>query len=184
MTTDLRNKITELASTFASSVLNAIRSASLEEILSETNGGGSPVRRGPGRPRSVPVVEVATPTRRGSRQRGRLERRSADDISQIVERIVALLDSRPEGLRAEQIRDELGLDAKELPRPIAEALSSRRVSKAGQKRATTYFARGMGKGSAKGGKKGAASKKGRTVGRRGRNANTENAVAETEESAS
>jgi hypothetical protein len=36
------------------------------------------------------------------------------------------------------------LQAKELPRPLKEALDTGRLSKAGQKRATTYFARGTG----------------------------------------
>jgi hypothetical protein len=45
-----------------------------------------------------------------------------------------------EGLRAEQIREELGLQAKELPRVLKEGLSSRKLKSKGQKRATTYFA--------------------------------------------
>jgi hypothetical protein len=113
------------------------------------------------------------------RRRGRLARRSAGDISQIVDSIVSLLERRPDGLRAEQIRAELGLEAKELPRPIAEALAGKRINKQGQKRATTYFARGAspraaGKTSApaaasgrgRGAKKAAAGKRGRPAGKR------------------
>jgi hypothetical protein len=57
-----------------------------------------------------------------------------------VGRIVELLESHADGLRAEQIRDTLGLQAKELPRPIAEALDAKKITKVGEKRATTYFA--------------------------------------------
>jgi hypothetical protein len=46
-------------------------------------------------------------------------------------------------MRAEQIRSALGVDPRELPRPLAEALASRKIAKAGQKRATTYFAKGL-----------------------------------------
>ena len=58
----------------------------------------------------------------------------------MVDSIVDLLTRKGGGLRAEQIRAELGCDPKELPRPLADALASGRVTKTGQKRATTYFA--------------------------------------------
>ena len=63
----------------------------------------------------------------------------------MVENIVSLLGKHPGGLRAEQIRDALGCQAKELPRPLADGLSEGRITKTGQKRATTYFA-GSGNG--------------------------------------
>jgi hypothetical protein len=58
----------------------------------------------------------------------------------MIDEIATLLASHPEGLRAEQIRAALGVEAKELPRPLADALAAGRVTKTGQKRATTYFA--------------------------------------------
>ena len=57
----------------------------------------------------------------------------------MVDSIVAVLQQHPEGLRAEQIREALACQAKELPRPLADAISAGRISKSGQKRATTYF---------------------------------------------
>lgn len=62
----------------------------------------------------------------------------------MIESIVDLLQKSASGLRAEQIRETLGVEAKELPRPLAEAISSGRITKTGQKRATTYFAGGGG----------------------------------------
>jgi hypothetical protein len=135
----LHSTIQHLASQFASGVLDAIRGASLEEILSETSG--RPGRR-PGRPLSGGGAPSVGSTRRKS---GRLPRRSQSDIAAVVDSIVSLLASKPKGLRAEQIRAELGLEAKELPRPISEALKSHKISKKGQKRATTYFAGGKGR---------------------------------------
>ncbi len=132
---NLRSTIHQLAAEFAAGVLEAIRAASLQEILAETGG-----RRGLGRAGALAAGLAAGGARFG--KGGRLARRSAGDISGMVERIVTLLASKPEGLRAEQIREELGLEAKELPRPIAEALRSRKIGRSGQKRATTYFARG------------------------------------------
>jgi len=70
----------------------------------------------------------------------RRARRSGAEIAETVDSVVRVLRGRPEGLRAEQIRAELGLPAKALPRAIAEGLATRRLRKTGRKRATTYFA--------------------------------------------
>jgi hypothetical protein len=162
--TTLRSTISQLANEFAAGVLEAIRGASLQEILAESGAGGGKARRG--RPSAAAdVTRGAAPAKRRGRG-GRLGRRSAGDIAGLVQQIVQLLEANPEGLRAEQIREQLGLEAKELPRPIADALSSRKIAKQGQKRATTYFARGGGggaraKGGAKAGAKAGAKKSGR-----------------------
>jgi len=154
MTNALRNSIHQMAADFASSVLKAIRGASLEDILTESQAGGSghaapAVRRGPGRPRrnplpaahAAPAARAASPGRPARAARsGRLGRRSPADIANVIKRIVGLLESHPNGLRAEQIRASLSLQAKELPRPIADALAGHKISKVGEKRATTYFA--------------------------------------------
>ena len=118
-------------------VLAAIRSASLEEILSE--GGRSrgsaavhapsaaaPAKRGPGRPR---------------KKSGRLARRSPEQIAQVVESIVGALKKQKAGMRSEQLQKLLSLDKKEISGPLAEALSGKKITKKGERRATTYFAR-------------------------------------------
>ncbi len=163
---NLRITIESLATHFASSILDALRSASIDELADISSPTAGAPRRG--RP---PASHVAAPQRAeadssasastGSARRrgrgGRLGRRSAGDITQMVESIVELLAKSGTGLRAEQIRETLGVEAKELPRPLAEALSSGRVTKNGQKRATTYFA---------GGSAGAPKRRGRPAGRR------------------
>jgi hypothetical protein len=131
----LRQRLNDLASSFASFVLDAIRGASLEDLLAESSGR---VPRGTGSKR---VSADGAPARRRG---GRLPRRSEGDIAKVVENIVGLLRQTPKGLRAEQIRQKLGLQAKELPRPLKEALDSGRLAKSGQKRATTYFLKGAG----------------------------------------
>jgi hypothetical protein len=45
------------------------------------------------------------------------------------------------GLRAEQIRAELGMLPKEMPRVLKDGLAARKLTSKGQKRATTYFAK-------------------------------------------
>jgi len=132
MSNSLRSKLSDLADSFANSVLDAIRSASLEELIAD---GG----REPARPRSAPTPKAAPkPTRAASS--GRLPRRSAEDIAQILDQVVSLVRSHKEGLRAEQIRSELGMQAKEMPRVLKEGLVRRKLRSKGQKRATTYFA--------------------------------------------
>ena len=59
----------------------------------------------------------------------------------MIDRIVSVVGKAASGLRAEQIRAALGVEAKELPRPLADAVSAGRLTKTGQKRATTYFAK-------------------------------------------
>jgi hypothetical protein len=143
---NLKNTIESLANEFAMSIISALRAASIDELTGATGLGGRGGR--PGRPALAPT---AAPKRaRG----GRLGRRSSADIGRMVDDIVGLLQKNPEGLRAEQIREALSCQAKELPRPLADALAEGRISKTGQKRATTYFA-----GSKAGGGEGALPKK-------------------------
>lgn len=70
---------------------------------------------------------------------GRLARRGPQDIQRVLDQVVTILHRHPDGLRAEQLLVELGLEKKELPRPIAEGLKLGAIKKTGQKRATTYF---------------------------------------------
>jgi len=181
----LKSTIEGLASQFAVSIVAALRSASIQEVMEIAGhkGGGAaaapaapaaaaaPAKRGPGRPKKAaaaapaPAVEApkATGKKRGrpagstnkaaapkapkakKTASGRLGRRSVADIGALLDNIVALLAQNPDGLRAEQIRSALNIEAKELPRPLADGVANGSLTKTGQKRATTYFAAG-GKG--------------------------------------
>jgi hypothetical protein len=135
---DLRSSIQALAQTFAAGVLEAIRSSSLEDILGETSGarpGRAPGKRGPGRP-----AGTRGPGRPPGSSSKRLARRSAKDIAAVTNSIVALVKKYPKGLRAEQIRAELGIVKKEWMRPLGLALDSKKLMKKGERRSTTYFA--------------------------------------------
>jgi len=140
MSTELRNQINDIAMKFASQLLHALQTASLSELANEAAAQGAKrATRGPiaaSSPGNGSLVSTATTAPSGKRRR-----RSAADIGQTVEAIVKLLKTNKTGLRAEEIREKLGLARKEVPRPIAAALASRKISKKGQKRATTYFAK-------------------------------------------
>jgi hypothetical protein len=131
---NLHSKLNELAHNFASAVLEAMRGASLEDL----QAAGDRVGNGRSLARAAAPQPAAAPKRRSS---GRLPRRSPEDIAKVLDGVVALVKKHREGLRAEQIREELGLQAKEMPRVLKEGLSKRVLRSKGQKRATTYFAK-------------------------------------------
>jgi hypothetical protein len=124
----LRAKISKLAEELTAGIFAALKNASLEEIVAITGGPKSKIAK---------LAEGSSRASKGLR----LERRSDDEIAQVADRIVALLEKHPHGLRAEVIREKLGLIAKELPRPIADAVAQKRIASEGNKRATTYFVR-------------------------------------------
>ena len=150
MASSLRDQLSELASSFASSVLQAIRSASIQDLLAESSGASvRPGRRAAARPARAAAAAAALPASParpagGGRRGGRLARRNSGDIAQVIDSIVGLLRAAPRGLRAEEIRKRLGMQSKELPRPLKEAVDAGRLGKSGQKRATTYFIKGGG----------------------------------------
>jgi hypothetical protein len=52
--------------------------------------------------------------------------------------VIALVKSKKDGLRAEQIRAALKMESKEMPRVLQEGLAKKKLKAKGQKRATTY----------------------------------------------
>jgi hypothetical protein len=139
---NLRSTINDLAHSFASSVLAAVRGASIQDLLAET--GGAP-RRGPGRPRGTSTKTTSKTSRdtlpfRATKHSGRLARRSPADIAKTLAQVVALVKTKKAGLRSEEIRKALKLDVREVPRVLQEGLSTKKLKSKGQKRATTYSA--------------------------------------------
>lgn len=134
----LHSRIADLTSKFATDVMAAIRSASLDEL---TGGAGGSVRR-PGRPPREARAAAGAPTpstRRARIVNGRLARRSGDEI----ERTLALVTAAIGGgsMRAEEIGKLLSLDKRELPRVLALGLRTKKLAKKGAKRGTTYSVR-------------------------------------------
>ncbi len=138
MSTALRQTIEAHAQKFALALIDALRSASLDELASVTGGLAAPAPSRAARAKTNGSTVEAAP--KVSKKAGRLGRRTADDIAQTLDSIVALVAKHAEGLRAEQIKAALNLDTREMPRPIAEGLKSGVLKKSGQKRATVYTA--------------------------------------------
>lgn len=135
----LRSQLDALAASFANAIVDAIRGASLHELVA-SDEHSAPAFRAAGAPLPPISAGRSLPATKTTRT-GRLKRRNSDDIGQVLDQIVALVKSSRDGLRAEQIRAELGLQSKELPRVLKAGLSAKRLRKTGQKRATVYSAR-------------------------------------------
>jgi hypothetical protein len=136
----LRDQLSDLARHFATDVLEAIRGASLDELLAESSGAP---RRGPGRPRVSTKVAPTAPRASAPPRKangGRLARRSPAEVEKVLAKVVGAVKTSKKGLRAEEIKKKLGLQSKELPRVLKLGLSTKKLASKGHKRATTYFA--------------------------------------------
>lgn len=130
----LRSTLDALTTTFTNGVLNAIRAASMDELL------GARVSEGRPRKQLAGGGQVSIPSRgkRAKKSAGRLQRRSAAQLQKGLDKIVALLKRAAEPMRTEQIQKALELDRRELPRLVQKGLKAKVLKKRGEKRATTY----------------------------------------------
>ncbi|HSY20604.1 MAG TPA: hypothetical protein VK841_00725 [Polyangiaceae bacterium] len=129
----LRSSLEALAESFADSVLDVVRSANMDELIGTQGARSARVVT------TAPTAKLTRPTAKPAKP-GRLPRRSAEDIAAALGHVVALVKKNKEGLRAEEIRANLGLESKELPRVLKEGIATKKLKTKGQKRATTYFA--------------------------------------------
>jgi hypothetical protein len=147
----LQSQLDSLARSFAEQIVETIRGSSLHELSSGGVGSGAnSASNHADAPRAFAssrsarkAVTKATqvPAPKVTRSNGRLPRRSVDEIRAMLDKVVALVKKQRNGLRAEEIRADLGMLPKEMPRILKEGVSTKKLSTKGQKRATTYFAK-------------------------------------------
>jgi hypothetical protein len=119
----------KLAEAFAEGVLDAIRNATLEEIIgtreSPTTSRTQPSAKRPlarrGRPGRPPSPSIAAA------------------IADVTKRMIGVLQKHPNGLRAERLRAELGIPREKMTAAVHAALESKQITKRGERRATTYL---------------------------------------------
>ncbi len=130
----LKTEIEVLAQRFADGVLNALRHASLEDLVEGRMAGTA---------NSAPkTARVGGGTSgAGARAKSGRARRSPSDIEHVTGVIVAKLREHRAGLRSEQLQKVLRLSKQEIVGPLTAALAAKKIVKTGEKRATTYFAR-------------------------------------------
>ena len=136
----IRDKLQAIAQELIDAVMDATRQEffdAVTEVSSKSNGVHAL--------RSAPAF-VEPPVRSARTHKtgmdGRPGRRSTDEIDSMVERVCEVVSREP-GIRAENIRQELGLDARDLMRPLRLAVQNGRIHSTGQKRATSYFEGGV-----------------------------------------
>jgi hypothetical protein len=137
----LRSQLDAIAANFAQQIIAALQGASLNELVSSKDDGHVGNGRGSARPAPLKSAPPAAPTKHSLEPSGRLRRRSDEEIAALLNKIVLLVKTQKAGLRAEEIRTKLGLQAKEMPRILKEGLSTKKLTSKGQKRAPTYFAK-------------------------------------------
>jgi hypothetical protein len=135
----LNEVITGLVNEFAVNLVAALGKLSVGEFA-EISGASLPKNVGRLVDRSAPIGGRSRKVTHSINKTGdKRVRRTVEDIREVVDSIVQFVRKCEDGATAESIRFTLGLERKELPRPIAEALAAGLLMKRGQKRATRYF---------------------------------------------
>jgi hypothetical protein len=138
----LKNALEQLTGRLTAAAV-AASEAAVAELLGELRGatiadigeliGGSP------RPTRAVSARKSEGRKLTKKRRGRLPRRSIDEIMAAVDDVVRLLRKHKMGLRAEDIRVDLSLDKREVPRVLRTAMGAGAIRiLSGQKRSTTY----------------------------------------------
>ena len=120
---------------FTSDLTELIRAAAIEAVADALGGS---VPRKPGRPAKAKTT-ASTPTKpRKGAKKGKRVRRTMADLNQLMDDILAYVEAN-QGQRLEAMSAGMGIDSKEMKRPIVLLLESKRIRKEGQRRGTTYY---------------------------------------------
>jgi hypothetical protein len=134
----LKESFAVLTNNFVDGILAAVHDATFADLASFSAALGTHVRaavKHSDQPAPAPKARKAAPAPKS----GRLIRRTPAQIAEAVNTVATLLRSHPAGLRSEQIRAELGMDVRELPRVLKEGVAQKTIHVlSGQKRATVY----------------------------------------------
>lgn len=108
------------------------------------SNGAATTNEGPDLHRAVRKAIAKLPKARAAAKAkpksDRLPRRTPEQVEVDVARIVGLVKKAKDGLRAEQIKERLGFQVKEMPRLLKEGVKKKLLKRKGQKRATSYSA--------------------------------------------
>ena len=128
---DIEKTIQARVHAFTEELSVLIRQAALQQISAAFGTGPVSKRRSD---------VVTAPRGQKASNPGARVRRSPEQL-EAVSKAVAKFVSSKEGVRVEQIAAALQLPTKELSGPIKVLLESKQISKKGNRRATTYFAK-------------------------------------------
>jgi hypothetical protein len=123
--TAIRSKI----DSFLENLSALVKQTALESVQEALGNGAAPARRG--RRMKVKLGRPAKSAMKGGK-------RSSEDVAAMADKIASFVRSNP-GSRLEAIAAGLGTNSKELKLPVIKLLASKKLSKKGQKRGTSYF---------------------------------------------
>jgi hypothetical protein len=133
---EIRSKIDD----FLDELAALVKQAALESVREALGENAAGARRGPGGPRLK--ISVGRPARSAMGPGGK---RTSEQVEATAQRIAEYVRSNP-GARLEAIASGLGTSSKELKLPVIKLLSSKTLTKKGEKRGTMYFPGGRAPG--------------------------------------
>jgi hypothetical protein len=141
----LKESFAVLTNSFVDGILAAVHDATFADLASfavsaSLRPTGSMSVMVNSREMKIPLYDGPVSAKKSTRKSGRLTRRTPEQIADAVNTVATLLRNHPAGLRSEQIRAELGMDVRELPRVLKEGIADRTLRVlSGQKRSTLYI---------------------------------------------
>jgi|SRR5579859_2572683 len=135
----LRTELERIASSFVSSVLDAMRSASLSDLADHTGRGGASAGVGParGRPRGRPAVAAPAAARRGAGGRRR-RRASPEEVAHQKEIALSAAKGLKPGFSKGDVMSKSGSKV-DLGRALSLLVSDGKLTKKGDRRMTRYW---------------------------------------------
>lgn len=139
----IENQIQARVEEFAAELSTLVRQAALEAVGEAIRGGVSAsLGRAAGRPaRKTKATGRKSVSRTAT---GRRRRRTAEELVEMQSDLVAYV-TKNSGQRLEQIAVGMNIDSHDLKRPIQMLLEEKMLTKQGQRRGTSYFAKGAAK---------------------------------------
>jgi len=133
MQTPLDSEIQSRIQDFASELEELIRTSTLQAISEALRGATA-------RPAAQSGRNAAPRAGRAAGAPGKGQKRDPGELATLTERLCAFIAKNP-GKRIEEIAKSLGTSTTELVLPTKKLMAAKRVSKKGQRRATTYYPR-------------------------------------------
>lgn len=125
----IRQRIEAFVRDLQALLVEAARESVVAALGGAVSSSGRRTRRAAAAPRAA---------KRGRKAGRRRVRRSAEQLAEVQEKVIAVLNKNP-GLTSEEIQATLGLEKRELQRPLTLLRNERRIKTKGQKRGMKYY---------------------------------------------
>jgi len=131
-------RLEKLAGELVRDLVRLVVQERVEGLLELAAGKQEAGKRGPGRPQK----SEAQPEPKVAKKKG--GRRKSAEVKGLVDRVVELAREKggQEGVSARELAEGLGLEMRELTRPVQKALGEKRLKKKGERQFTRYVAVG------------------------------------------